>query len=376
MCDIERISKKIAEEKDNLVAKAFTAQIASLLLTNGIVPIMTEYRKQDLESITDTDRYKLVYELGVTFDRLDTTDHDKQVRADERAEVIAEISREMRLLYGNEYEQKVRADAIDEFAEDIINKIYFEEKWLFDCKSNNADTDIMISALKTFVKSRAEQLKEISNCSKDTKTLAKICEIQTNQFVDSYIKNFDNHFDTSKIGFKKASRKPNIHELKILPEYFNEVQSHNKQFEQRKDELIIHIMHGYDTIQAPNGDVCFGCYDPKTKEIYVADDIPKEALFHTIAHEYKHYLQDIEGKEFSEEEAEEYADSIFNCDTEVKIDQDKTILEKFIKNVLTRLNELAEDSEYYFDKDNANFVSSVMYECEVALERGKNKWQQ
>ena len=33
-----------------------------------------------------------------------------------------------------------------------------------------------------------------------------------------------------------TSRKPMIHELKILPEYFNEVQSHNKQFELRKDD--------------------------------------------------------------------------------------------------------------------------------------------
>ena len=34
-----------------------------------------------------------------------------------RAEVIAEVSREMRLLYGNEYESKIRADAIDEVIE-------------------------------------------------------------------------------------------------------------------------------------------------------------------------------------------------------------------------------------------------------------------
>lgn len=36
--------------------------------------------------------------------------------------------------------------------------------------------------------------------SKDAETLAKICETQTFQFVDSYIKNFDNHFDTSEKG--------------------------------------------------------------------------------------------------------------------------------------------------------------------------------
>ena len=31
-------------------------------------------------------------------------------------------------------------------------------------------------------------------------------------------------------------RKPIVHELKILPEYFKEVQSHNKQFELRRDD--------------------------------------------------------------------------------------------------------------------------------------------
>ena len=31
-------------------------------------------------------------------------------------------------------------------------------------------------------------------------------------------------------------RKPIIHELKIFPKYFNEVQSHNKRFELRKDD--------------------------------------------------------------------------------------------------------------------------------------------
>ena len=49
--------------------------------------------------------------------------------------------------------------AIDDFSTDIINKINFEDKWLFDCKSNNADTNIAFSALRTFVNERAEQLK-------------------------------------------------------------------------------------------------------------------------------------------------------------------------------------------------------------------------
>lgn len=83
--DIERISKEIIEEKDNLVAKAFTFQISSLLLENGIVPIITEHTFGELETITDLDpitysnRYKLVYELGITFDSLDTSKHDKEI---------------------------------------------------------------------------------------------------------------------------------------------------------------------------------------------------------------------------------------------------------------------------------------------------------
>lgn len=78
-----------------------------------------------------------------------------------------------------------------------------------------------------------------------------------------------------------------------------------------KDELIIHVMHGYDSLQAPTGEDCFGCYIHGKQEIYIADNIPTDQLFHTIAHEYMHYLQDIEGKEFDEEEANAFAWSVF-----------------------------------------------------------------
>ena len=51
--------------------------------------------------------------------------------------------------------------AIDDFSTDVINKINFEHKWLFDCKSNNADTDIAFSALITFINELAEHLKAV-----------------------------------------------------------------------------------------------------------------------------------------------------------------------------------------------------------------------
>lgn len=59
-----------------------------------------------------------------------------------------------------EHDAEVRADAVNEFTTDIINKINFEDKWLFACKSNNADTDIVFSTLRSFVNDRAEQLKK------------------------------------------------------------------------------------------------------------------------------------------------------------------------------------------------------------------------
>ena len=58
-------------------------------------------------------------------------------------------------------ELKELRQAVDEFKKDIIDKINFEDKWLFACKSNNADTDIVFSSLRSFVNDRAEQLKEI-----------------------------------------------------------------------------------------------------------------------------------------------------------------------------------------------------------------------
>lgn len=58
-----------------------------------------------------------------------------------------------------EFVDEIRADAIEEFKSDMLNKICFEEKWLMKSKSDNADTDIMFSALKTFCESISEKLK-------------------------------------------------------------------------------------------------------------------------------------------------------------------------------------------------------------------------
>ena len=76
---IDEITEKIIESKNNDIAKAFTMHIGSLLINNGIVPIMTEYTRNDVKNITDTNEYKLVMEYGVAFKELDCSKHDKEI---------------------------------------------------------------------------------------------------------------------------------------------------------------------------------------------------------------------------------------------------------------------------------------------------------
>ena len=76
---IDEITDKIIESKNNDIAKAFTMHIGSLLLNNGIVPVMTEYTGNDVKNITDTNEYKLVMEYGVAFKELDCSKHDKEI---------------------------------------------------------------------------------------------------------------------------------------------------------------------------------------------------------------------------------------------------------------------------------------------------------
>ena len=76
---IDEITEKIIESKNNDIAKAFTMHIGSLLINNGIVPIMTEYTRDDVENITDTNEYKLVMEYGISFKELDCSKHDEEI---------------------------------------------------------------------------------------------------------------------------------------------------------------------------------------------------------------------------------------------------------------------------------------------------------
>lgn len=125
----DKYLSELVDKYDSEIAKAFVLQAGKVLNDNGI-HLYVNYNTLETSVIYNSNNntiYEQKYELS--FGSLDTSEHDA----------------------------KVRADAIDEFAEDIINKINFEEKWLLDCKSNNSDTNIMFSTLRTFVKNLKEK---------------------------------------------------------------------------------------------------------------------------------------------------------------------------------------------------------------------------
>lgn len=135
---IDDIAKKIMEEKNNLIAQAFTMQIGNLLISNGIVPIMKEYTLNDVKTIIDSDRYKMIAKFGVAFDELDTTEHDKRIISDVIDYVFSELNR-LHISYDSE-ENSVRTTYYDgtddETTIDIVKGI-LKENFAKEIKEQN-----------------------------------------------------------------------------------------------------------------------------------------------------------------------------------------------------------------------------------------------
>lgn len=74
----DEIAKRITEEEDNIIAKAFTIHISELLKRNGIIPV-SERIETKPEIVADINSYILTKKFGVTFNELDCTEHDKEV---------------------------------------------------------------------------------------------------------------------------------------------------------------------------------------------------------------------------------------------------------------------------------------------------------
>ena len=91
------------------------------------------------------------------------------------------------------------------------------------------------------------------------------------------------------------------------------------------DKIVkLSILHNYETVggepeEEQDGETMgFACYMPELRTIMLPTKIPdevldldyKEFIIHNLAHEYKHFLQDINNQKFDEDEADKFADEI------------------------------------------------------------------
>lgn len=93
------IAKDMAEQKDVSVVRAFVFQITELLQKNGIMPICTErYMNINFDKLS----YSFIRKINISFDELDCTKHDREVRKQAYRDFI------------NEFEGRVHSTAVSE----------------------------------------------------------------------------------------------------------------------------------------------------------------------------------------------------------------------------------------------------------------------
>lgn len=116
------ITKRIAEEEDNALAKAFTMYIGDCLRREGIVPILTKV-EMPYEECSTKNEYQIVSRYGYMFERLDTSAHDKQIRDEILDNVQVEVSEKI--------EKQIREEVIEE----LLNKLEYRffDDGLWEC---------------------------------------------------------------------------------------------------------------------------------------------------------------------------------------------------------------------------------------------------
>ena len=82
------IAKDMSEQKDIAVVRAFVFQITELLQKNGIIPICSE---RYINLNPDVPNYSSVRRVAVSFDMLDCTKHDREVRKQAYRDFIKEF---------------------------------------------------------------------------------------------------------------------------------------------------------------------------------------------------------------------------------------------------------------------------------------------
>ena len=90
-----------------------------------------------------------------------------------------------------------------------------------------------------------------------------------------------------------------------------------------KEEVRVSVLWGYDACcDDDTGGSGFAVYVPQLRAIMIPSEIPEAILqeqdeelkrdfvIHNFAHEYRHFLQDINSEEFDEQVADDFADKV------------------------------------------------------------------
>lgn len=82
------IAEEISKCKDGIITRAFVRQITGLLQKNGIIPICSE---RFINLNPDVPNNSSVRRVTVSFDELDCTEHDREVREQAYRDFIKEF---------------------------------------------------------------------------------------------------------------------------------------------------------------------------------------------------------------------------------------------------------------------------------------------
>ena len=83
----------------------------------------------------------------------------------------------------------------------------------------------------------------------------------------------------------------------------------------------IYVAEGFDTVEDEDGNIGFGVYVPAENKIYVAGDVEDEIRARALLHEVCHWVQDMCGRPFGEDEANEFSDIVYDAMPSVQPEQ-------------------------------------------------------
>ena len=146
--------------------------------------------------------------------------------------------------------------------------------------------------------------------------------------------------------------------IEILNEYDLKFISYINKLKLTDKKVKLSILHNYQSVGSGDDNVGFAVYLPELNTIMLPTEKPEELeddedfVIHNLAHEYKHFLQDCNGEEFNEDEADKFADDTVGeevAETSAaafkKTDDNKKFIEKCKNLVVGYFNEKVEKTD-------------------------------